>query len=478
MSFEFESYGDRVFLKNFVRCRVIFSCQGVQHTTSIVRVKYCIEVRHPWTAKKPSIIVIMVLVVRPVFQTPAEGVGFGASFTPAKGTDCKYDPTVTLPFPTQAHAKKKKELRSYRRPLGKRQQVAADKKSVLKVSENAKENIEAPKRKCARDERTLESLVDQRVTSTSDCSIDTQRSQSEDSEASVDETSGDKLRKAVGDMSLTLFSPAFFRVCARNLYLDHDDAIYELDLVTEEVSALMTQDDPVNLKPEPMSTLTACPRILTANMIHQLIEEALPMSLRTARWDRIYALGRDGDEFITMTRNCANFKDTVILAVTSQGHIVGGYASAPWAKQEGHRMSRSFYGNGESFLFASHPEEEGQHGHPAEEYQQYRKYILNFQNPEAQMTLGPENEEKNKLHIFKWTGSNTYSQYVDDGQLAMGGGGAFGLIIQDNFSRGSTCRCSTFGNPPLVPRGIFDIVNFEVYGFTSLGRTLKSEEQE
>jgi hypothetical protein len=276
-------------------------------------------------------------------------------------------------------------------------------------------------------------------------------------------------------MGLTFFSPIdieFLPICVRNV--DVDDKVYELKSVTEEVNALEIEDYPVNLDPEPASALAACPRILTANMIHQLMVEALPMSLKTTRWDRIYALGRDGDDFYTMTRHCANFKDTIIVAVTSQGHILGGYAAAPWIKQEGHDMSRSFYGNGESFLFASHPAEE----------QQEPKDVPEPEKQETEATSEPEkknehNATRENLHIYKWTGSNTYSQVcdVDDGQLAMGGGGAFGLIIEDNFSRGTTGRCSTFGNPPLVPtpRGIFEIVDFEVYGFTSLGAALKSE---
>jgi hypothetical protein len=268
----------------------------------------------------------------------------------------------------------------------------------------------------------------------------------------------------------TLFTPDCFSNCKRNLNFD-DDVIYVLHDVTKEVNALEIQDDPVNLEPEPPSALTACPRILTANMMHQLMEEALPVNLKTARWDRIYALGRDGDDFDTMTHNCANFKNTIIVAVTTQGHILGGYAAAPWVKQEGYNMSRSFYGNGESFLFASHPAGEKQQDHPAEEHQQDQN-VLDSEKLETQATSEPENKEK-KLHIYKWSGGNTYSQVcdVDDGQLAMGGGGAFGLLIQDNFSHGTTGRCSTFGNPPLVPRGIFEIVDFEVYGFTSLGAT-------
>lgn len=55
----------------------------------------------------------------------------------------------------------------------------------------------------------------------------------------------------------------------------------------------------------------------------------------------------------------------------------------------------------------------------------------------------------------------------------MGGGGAFGLIVNESFSHGTTGRCSTFGNEPLVPDlgGTFEVMNFEVYGFKSLAES-------
>ena len=205
-----------------------------------------------------------------------------------------------------------------------------------------------------------------------------------------------------------------------------------LDSLADDMDDMDLDVPEVHVKPEPLSDLQSCPRLLTPEMMKQLLKEALPVSLSTARWDRIHALGRDGDAFCTMIQHCRNYKDTIVVVQNSQGHLLGGYASSPWAPQ-----GKTFYGTGVSFLFCSHL----------------------------------QNSEDEPLSIFKWTGRNTYCQVcdADSGILAMGGEGAFGLFIGDNFSRGSTGYCSTYANPPLVPGGQFDVVGFEVYGFTSLG---------
>jgi len=262
------------------------------------------------------------------------------------------------------------------------------------------------------------------------------------------------LENAVGHIGISLLSCAvdmeFFRDSQHQS--NHDNLDAPLNSLVDELDDMEIDVPDIYIKPESPSELTSCPRILTPYMMHYLLQEALPLPLKTARWDRIYAVGRDGDTFYAMLEKCIDFKDTVIVAQTSLGHIVGGYASSPWTPQ-----GKSYFGTGMSFLFGSHAE--------------------------IQTTVQEESKEEQDeapLDIFKWTGRNTYSQVCDaadsGGILAMGGEGGFGLLFQDNFSRGSTGHCKTFGNPSLVPGGHFDVVNFEVYGFTTFGATTVSED--
>jgi len=242
------------------------------------------------------------------------------------------------------------------------------------------------------------------------------------------------LRDVVGDMGLALFSPLDLGAFEP---LDPPKTPEARDEVEE-------MDYPVELMPEAPSAVLSCPRLLTPSMFQQLVDN-LPPTVKTMTWKRLFALGRDGDTFTTMLDRVHSFTNTIVVVETTWGHILGGYASAPWDRQGG--LMRSFYGTGQSFLFANHPDD------------------------------GAMNDDDDVLNVYKWTGNNNYCQVcdVDDGQLAMGGGGAFGLIVEENFSKGSTGRCGTFGNPALIPNrtnnnngGTFEVLNFEVYGFSSM----------
>ena len=78
-----------------------------------------------------------------------------------------------------------------------------------------------------------------------------------------------------------------------------------------------------------------------------------------------------------------------------------------------------------------------------------------------------------KVKVWKWTGSNSFFQLCDPDRslVAMGGGGSgegsFGICVEDDFSRGTTGPCGTFGNDRGLAEegGTFEIVNFEVYSF-------------
>ena len=46
-----------------------------------------------------------------------------------------------------------------------------------------------------------------------------------------------------------------------------------------------------------------------------------------------------------------------------------------------------------------------------------------------------------------------------------GGGGSFGLYLEDDFSRGTTGSCETFQNAPLCSQEDFDVSTMELWGF-------------
>jgi hypothetical protein len=233
-------------------------------------------------------------------------------------------------------------------------------------------------------------------------------------------------------------------------------------------SYIMLEEYPVEVVPEDPSELEACPRIMTDALLQQLVDEGLPDELKMNKWQRVFAIGRDGDNFLTMVDYCSHFRYTLVAMKTTQGHVLGGFASERWNSPQGssggsyNNRRQSYYGTGQSFLFTNHPDVVAQ---------QQEELLLSRRRRSRGNSLSqpPPPQQQPLVAIFKWTGANEYCQIcdVDKGTLAMGGGGAFGLIVEEDFNRGVTSSCYTFGNPCLIPDhhdGRFEIESFEVYG--------------
>ena len=203
---------------------------------------------------------------------------------------------------------------------------------------------------------------------------------------------------------------------------------------------------------EPRMTLEATPPILSESLLHEIVTNAIPYSLRMYQWQRVFSIARDGDAFWSMAERCRSFQHTLIVIKTTNGTILGGFASEKWIQQDGFgKKGRGYFGSGVCFLFSSHSND-------------------TVAEDKKQQTGTPL--QNKTLQFYPWTGENDYCQIcdVDAGKIAMGGGeGDFGLIVGAQFLRGSTGYCATFQNPPLVPGdGNFDILDFEVYGLVRL----------
>ena len=189
------------------------------------------------------------------------------------------------------------------------------------------------------------------------------------------------------------------------------------------------------------------PSLLSKDQIKKL-QEKLPAFAKLMTWTRVYSLLRDGCCFETMLTKCRMHTNSIVVIKTTTGDLLGGYVDQPWSRHDTMRSSqrsKSFYGGGSSFLFASNPDT-------------------------------TENTNTDALQFYRWTGENNYSQIcdVDKGILGMGGGGAFGWIVEDNFCKGSTGPSGTFNNPSLLKGalgGTFDILDVEIYGFKSMSET-------
>jgi len=190
--------------------------------------------------------------------------------------------------------------------------------------------------------------------------------------------------------------------------------------------------------------------ILSAPQRKAVALNVLPPSVRYCRWRRLYSLARDGDSFEAFLRHVAGWKRTLLVLATSRGDVFGAYADSAWENQ-GHSLGATFYGSAQASLWriqSSHTSDSGGGG------------------------VGDGCSPSSKVIVYKWTGANRYIQLCDPQAklLALGGGGddgEFGLCVENDFQRGSTGSCETFGNDPLCGQDRFDIVDLEFYGFPS-----------
>mmetsp|Transcript_35084 Transcript_35084/g.76804 ORF Transcript_35084/g.76804 Transcript_35084/m.76804 type:complete len:353 (+) Transcript_35084:204-1262(+) len=259
---------------------------------------------------------------------------------------------------------------------------------------------------------------------------------------------------------------------------DHDETDEDEDnnhnshYCANEMDEQGEHEEPVLLSYEDCATLASSPRLLSPRMMAQ-IRDGLHSTAQIMRWYRPYSLSRDGDSFHTMMQKCTGYNHTIVVCKTAKGDILGGYADTPWRLG-----SRQFFGSGRAFLFATNPDmkdEEKDWDHLSRKKMRRKScQSSSVTSDNGALIVDDINDHETDgefVYLFKWTGNNTYSQVcsAETGQLAMGGGGAFGFIVQEHFSKGSTGHCSTFNNPRLTgdSGGCFDIVDLEVYGLKS-----------
>lgn len=151
--------------------------------------------------------------------------------------------------------------------------------------------------------------------------------------------------------------------------------------------------------------------------------------------------------------------------------VFGGFACGGQWKNAG----RVFSGDGRSFLF-SFDGRNGGNGSAAEE-------------ETRRVTHMSGGRGGGNLRVYTWAGSDRSFMTSQDGVgLGMGGGGDegnFGFFLESDLRRGSTGRCETFGNEPLVSGGagggsaaregaadvpaatggVFEVLSVEVWGF-------------
>ncbi|XP_037659139.1 oxidation resistance protein 1 isoform X3 [Choloepus didactylus] len=160
--------------------------------------------------------------------------------------------------------------------------------------------------------------------------------------------------------------------------------------------------------------------LLLPDQIEKLTKHLPPRTIGYP-WTLVYGTGKHGTSLKTLYRTMAGLDTPVLMVVKdSDGQVFGALASEPF------KVSDSFYGTGETFVFTFCPE----------------------------------------FEVFKWTGDNMFFIKGDMDSLAFGGGGGeFALWLDGDLYHGRSHSCKTFGNHTLSKKEDFFIQDIEIWAF-------------
>lgn len=179
----------------------------------------------------------------------------------------------------------------------------------------------------------------------------------------------------------------------------------------------------VKSDPEPESfrpSLNEPSVLLQPDQIEKLAKHLPPRTIGYP-WSLAYSTSKHGMSIKSLYRAMQAQDSPVLMVIKdSDGQLFGALASEPF------KVSDSFYGTGETFVFTFCPE----------------------------------------FEVFKWTGDNMFFMKGDMDSLAFGGGGGeFGLWLDGDLYHGRTHSCKTFGNPMLSKTEDFYVQDIEIWAF-------------
>ena len=253
-------------------------------------------------------------------------------------------------------------------------------------------------------------------------------------------------------------------------------------------------------------TLETSPPILSETMVDQIAEDGLPWSMQDMKWIRIFATSRDGKTFGTFMRSVRNVSHTIIVASTSNGKIVGGFAADVWsgrkvlASSSSSSLSREEINH--AFLFVVEPAaantaiimtDDADKAGSSLSLQQSRlgRFIPGLEgvassptspiefdfdspaiSPSKNKVVVDNNKEQQHVHIFKpsLTRPAGLKQVCQLGNKFISLGDEGGehrnfLAIENSFSRGVTMMMTSSSNSDgggMITEE-FGVVDFEVY---------------
>lgn len=142
-------------------------------------------------------------------------------------------------------------------------------------------------------------------------------------------------------------------------------------------------------------------------------------------------MSEHGASITTLYEFVRNRGPTIMVIHTTTSQIIGAFASVSWIDSR-----NRYYGTGRTFLFRRNDH--------------------------------PSSSSSTALRVYEWTKQNTYFMVSSHEFLALGGGGAFGLYLNADFSTCHSDTSPTFNNEPLVDGRSFECKELEIYGFSQI----------
>jgi len=251
---------------------------------------------------------------------------------------------------------------------------------------------------------------------------------------------------------------------------DNDSAA----LVSDENSALRDFVCGTRIKDEDPESLVASPPIINQYMADIIVDKGLPWAMQDTRLERLFASSRDGQSFGTFMRRVRGHKQTIIVAKTSDGRVVGGYATDIWSGRKQPTGTQDDSSHAFLFVVLEQPTnktnamlEAGATFLPGlGELGTSPTSALDFEFCQLSMAATKHLDGKPSVDIFKppqkhHTSAGGLKQACQVGNKFISmtdANGDLSLVIESSFCRGVLCLGEA--------REEFSVLEFEVYGFS------------